>query len=165
MLTAQRPQGLTVWSSQWTVPGMQHAPGRKLTGLACSLAIESQSLSGPWQQSVCRAQLSSAPGLEPPATSLRGAPKASTACCCGCSWSHVERTAVWPWAWPGAHCHFLSLSSASQPVTCHLAQLPASGEAQPELLALCSNVQLGLVLWWRTLTPTLTWPALGLVGC
>lgn len=43
--------------------------------------------------------------------------------------------------------------------TCHLAQLPASCEAQPELLALCSNAQLGLVLWWRTLTPTLTWPA------
>lgn len=36
--------------------------GERLAGLACSLAIESQSLSGPWQQSVCRAQLSSAPG-------------------------------------------------------------------------------------------------------
>ncbi|ELW68337.1 Glutamate [NMDA] receptor subunit epsilon-3 [Tupaia chinensis] len=60
--------------------------------------------------------------------------------------------------------HLPPLSSASQPVTCHLPHFQASGEAQPELLARGSDARVGLVLWQergRASTPTLTRPAPG----
>lgn len=83
MLTAQGPQGLTVWSSPWTQHCARHA--------ACPREKGWQGLPAAW---LLKASLSVTPGnsryagpsfllllgLEPLATSL-WIPKASTACC------------------------------------------------------------------------------------
>lgn len=142
------------------MPGKQHAPGRE---------ADRKGLPAAW---LLRAGLSVAPGysqkaglsfplplgLEPPFSSA-GAPRGRHCLLlrlllvpCGEDSCAALGLARCP----------LPLSITQQYLTaCHLPHLPASGEAQPELLALCPDAQLGLVLWWRMLTPTLTWPALG----